>query len=410
MYISSFNDVNPSMYYTHIFFEKEMFSVIIYDMDEENSNSNEEFSSIDDIGIDLPDIPMPDENAQTREIEDEFEGAYKFAIIGVGQGGSRMAETFWDLGYRRVCVINTAKQDLKFINIPEDRKLLLDHGGAGKNPETAEKIFQDNAEEIWDFFHGKLGTTYDRVLVCAGAGGGTGAGGAPVVFKIVKDNTSASVGFISALPTKAEGNQVAKNAKRTMQKVVEYTKDGILSPLIVLNNEKIKELYPGLSINKFWTTANSSVCSLFHLFNKISSQDSSYTTFDKADLDSVLNSGIITFGATPIKAEQANDTDISKAIRNNLKKNILAGADISTGNIAACVMVVNNKLMDEVPQEALEHGFEQLNRLLVKDNTVHRGIYTSNKPGIAVYTVIGGLEPAKDWFDFAKWVPKEYAG
>ncbi len=386
-----------------------MFSVIIYDMDEENSNSNEEFSSIDDIGIDLPDIPMPDENAQTREIEDEFEGAYKFAIIGVGQGGSRMAETFWNLGYRRVCVINTAKQDLKFINIPEDRKLLLDHGGAGKNPETAEKIFQDNAEEIWDFFHGKLGTTYDRVLVCAGAGGGTGAGGAPVVFKIVKDNTSASVGFISALPTKAEGNQVAKNAKRTMQKVVEYTKDGILSPLIVLNNEKIKELYPGLSINKFWTTANSSVCSLFHLFNKISSQDSSYTTFDKADLDSVLNSGIITFGATPIKAEQANDTDISKAIRNNLKKNILAGADISTGNIAACVMVVNNKLMDEVPQEALEHGFEQLNRLLVKDNTVHRGIYTSNKPGIAVYTVIGGLEPAKDWFDFAQWVPREYA-
>ena len=377
-------------------------------MDEENNN-NDEFSSIDDIGIDLPDIPMPDDNAQTQEIEDEFEGAYKFAIIGVGQGGSRIAETFWNLGYRRVCVINTAKQDLKFINIPEDRKLLLDHGGAGKDPETAEKIFEENSEEIWDFFHGKLGTTYDRVLVCAGAGGGTGAGGAPVVFKIIKNNTNATVGFVSALPTKAEGNQVAKNTKRTMQKIVEYAKDGILSPLVVLNNEKIKELYPGLSVNKFWTTANSSVCSLFHLFNKISAQDSSYTTFDKADLDSVLNSGIITFGATPIKTEQANDTDISKAIRNNLKKNILAGADISTGNVAACVMVVNNKLMDEVPQEALEHGFEQLNRLLAKDNTVHRGIYTSNKPGIAVYTVIGGLDPAKDWFDFAKWVPREYA-
>ena len=81
----------------------------------------EDISNIDDIGIDLPDIPMPDENAQTQEIEDEFEGAYKFAIIGVGQGGSRIAETFWNLGYRRVCVINTAKQDLKYINIPEDR-------------------------------------------------------------------------------------------------------------------------------------------------------------------------------------------------------------------------------------------------------------------------------------------------
>ena len=81
----------------------------------------EDISNIDDIGIDLPDIPMPDENAQAQEIEDKFEGAYKFAIIGVGQGGSRIAETFWNLGYRRVCVINTAKQDLKYINIPEDR-------------------------------------------------------------------------------------------------------------------------------------------------------------------------------------------------------------------------------------------------------------------------------------------------
>ena len=64
--------------------------------------------------------------------------------------------------------------------------------------------------------------------------------------------------------------------------------------------------------------------------------------------------------------------------------------------------------MDEIPQEALEHGFEQLNRLLQKDSTVHRGIYTSNKPGIAVYTVIGNLEPAEEWFDFGKWVPREY--
>jgi len=42
-------------------------------MDEEKINNNEEFSSIDDIGVDLPDIPMPDEDAQVQEIEDEFE-------------------------------------------------------------------------------------------------------------------------------------------------------------------------------------------------------------------------------------------------------------------------------------------------------------------------------------------------
>ena len=49
-------------------------------MEEENINVNEDVSSIDDIGIDLPDIPMPEDNPQIQEIEDEFEGAYKFAI------------------------------------------------------------------------------------------------------------------------------------------------------------------------------------------------------------------------------------------------------------------------------------------------------------------------------------------
>ena len=59
-------------------------------------------------------------------------------------------------------------------------------------------------------------------------------------------------------------------------------------------------------------------------------------------------------------------------------------------------------LMDNI-----EFGFDTL-AALTGGAMVHRGIYTSNKPGIAVYTVIGGLTPAKEWFDFAQWVPKEY--
>ena len=39
-------------------------------MEDENVNVNEDISNIDDIGIDLPDIPMPDENAQNQEVED----------------------------------------------------------------------------------------------------------------------------------------------------------------------------------------------------------------------------------------------------------------------------------------------------------------------------------------------------
>jgi hypothetical protein len=52
--------------------------------------------------VNLPDIPMPQEVEDTSVVKDECEGAFKFAFIGAGQGGSRIAEAFWKLGYRRV--------------------------------------------------------------------------------------------------------------------------------------------------------------------------------------------------------------------------------------------------------------------------------------------------------------------
>ena len=55
---------------------------------------------VDDLGIDLPDIPLPDDEPIEDAIKDTFEDtAFNFAIVGVGQGGSRLAESFWNLGY-----------------------------------------------------------------------------------------------------------------------------------------------------------------------------------------------------------------------------------------------------------------------------------------------------------------------
>ena len=149
-------------------------------------------------------------------------------------------------------------------------------------------------------------------------------------------------------------------------------------------------MYPNLSVGQFWGHSNVSICSLFHLFNRISCQDSEYTSFDKADLDSVLSSGIITFGATPLRSWN-QPTDISHAIRDNLKRNILASLNPETGDIAACIVIGNEEILNEISQESLEYGFEQLTRILGEESMVHRGIYKGNKPNLVVYTAIGGL-------------------
>lgn len=377
-------------------------------LEETNTDLVEE---VDDLGVDIPDIPLPSaEDIAALEIEDEFEGAYKFAVVGVGQGGSRLAETFWKLGYRRVAVINTAAQDLKPISLPEKNKLLIGGSGAGKNREKARLIFEEHREDILDFLKNTFQTGIDRVLVCIGAGGGTGAGGGPIVVDICHDlcqtvgaeqsHSDAKVGAVLALPSKSEGSRVKSNAKETAEALINCSTSGTLSPLIILDNERIRHLYPKLSVNKFWNTANTSICSLFHLFNKIAAQDSEYTAFDKADLDTVMSSGIISFGAVPVKytGETVEETDISHAVRDNLKKNILANIDVNTGNVAACVVIGDKDTLDNTPQESLEHGFEQLTRLLGEGSTVHRGIYHTSKKGLVVYTIIGGIEAPEQLF------------
>ena len=354
-----------------------------------------------DFMVDVPDIPLPPEEEEVANlINDEFDGAFNFAIVGVGQGGSRLAETFYNLGYRRVCVINTAPQDLATIKMPDNNKLLIGGKGAGKDPKKAESIFRDRREDIFDFLKNNFGGNYDRVLVCVGTGGGTGAGGSSVVIEVAHDLSESlgiekrgepsRIGAVLALPTKAEGIRVHKNSKETVDKILELKKIGALTPLIILDNEKIRQMYPNLSVTQFWGHSNISICSLFHLFNKIANQDSEYTSFDRADLDTILSAGVITFGATPLRS-WSQPTDISHAIRDNLRKNILASVSPESGNIAACIVIGNEEILNEISQESLEYGFEQLTRILGEDSMVHRGIYKGNKPNLVVYTAIGGL-------------------
>lgn len=112
------------------------------------------------------------------------------------------------------------------------------------------------------------------------------------------------------------------------------------------------------------------------------------------------------FGATPIK--DTSETGISYAVRDNLRKNILAGVDASTGNVAACVIIGDKEALNNIPQSSLEHGFEQLSRMMGSNSTVHRGIYAGAKKGLAVYTAIGGLKAPTNLFDYFFKVDRVY--
>ena len=307
------------------------------------------------VDITMPDIPIPEiEEPRVEKNKDECDVAFKFAFIGAGQGGSRIAQSFHRLGYRKLSALNTAQQDLNTIDL--EHKLCIGEGGAGKDPNKALACFQDKKEDVLDFMRYSFGEDFDRIFVCAGAGGGTGAGTvAPMVdsalelYDIVRCPAN-KVGVILALPKISEGKRVNANAYSTLSKIYDMVEEGKVSPLIILDNEKINQLYPGLAVAPFWETANSSIAGLFHLFNHISSKDSSYSCFDPNDFKHVLDSGLIVFGAAPITGWD-NPMTLTKSIRDNVKKNVLAdGIDVSSGSTASVVMVGGNQILEQVPQ------------------------------------------------------------
>ena len=139
--------------------------------EEEAKNQNEQVGqSVNDYlgaapDITLPDILMPDPEPEEveKEVKDEIDTAFKLAFIGAGQGGSRIAETFHKLGYRKVAVLNTAQQDLNTINL--NNKLCIGTGGAGKDREYAKKVFAEKREDVIDFMRYSFGEELDRIFI-----------------------------------------------------------------------------------------------------------------------------------------------------------------------------------------------------------------------------------------------------
>jgi cell division GTPase FtsZ len=294
---------------------------------------------------------------------------------------------------------------LATLPLPSTHKLAISDGGAGKNPDAARKIFAERSEDVLDFMRRCFGPVYDRTIVCAGAGGGTGAGTVVGLvekareLQIANKCSSDKVGVVLALPKVTEGKKPNANAYWVLRAIMKLVEAGTVAPLVVLDNERISALYPGLAIDPFWQKANSSVCSLFDLFNTICVQNSTYTAFDPNDFKGILDSGLIVFGATPV-SRWREAGGISFALRDNLKRNILSGGvNLSTGSIGAAVVIASRAILNEVPHEHLDQAFDQLTRLLRPGSTVHRGIYSGSKETMAVYTAIGGLKNMDEKFD-----------
>ena len=364
------------------------------------------------MNLNIPDLDIedfePDLEVPKSGVVDSASGAMVYGVLGTGQGGGRIAKAFFDLGYHKTVAVNTAEADLALLELPEDQKMHVDtfkDQGAGKDQEKGRQAVESKSQEIFNKLRDVFGEDVDRILVCAGAAGGTGGGSVTTLVGIAKkyftyvgkEDAADRVGVIVSLPADGEcaSPTVATNAFNRVSDLCKRAKKGEFAPLILIDNQKIKKLYPSLTVKQFWPTLNNTIAGLFHVFNSLANQNSNYSTFDPADYDSIMKAkGCMIMGVTNVK-DFEEETAIAMALKQNLEKTLLAeGFDLTTAKAAASIIVGGSTLFEEVAglMDSIEYGFDTLGTM-TGGATVHRGIYEdSRKQSLIAYTVVGGLD------------------
>ena len=121
-------------------------------------------------------------------------GQVNIKVLGIGGAGSNMVDWLYKKGVQGadILALNTDKQHLDLVNA--DHKVLIGASitrglGCGGFPEKGAAAAQETMNELKSLLH-----KTDMVFICAGMGGGTGTGAAPVVAKMAKEAGAIVIG------------------------------------------------------------------------------------------------------------------------------------------------------------------------------------------------------------------------
>src|SRR5690606_12010086 len=243
-------------------------------------------------------------------------------VIGVGGGGSNAINHMFQQGIKGVdfVICNTDAQALQNSGVPNKIQLglnLTEGLGAGANPDVGEQSAIESFEDIQRM----LDTNTKMVFITAGMGGGTGTGAAPIIAKMAKDLDILTVGIVT-MPFQFEGKMRIEQSKTGIEKL-----RSVVDSLIVINNNKLREVYGNLGFKAGFSKADEVLATAARGIAEVITHH--YTqNIDLRDAKTVLsNSGTAIMGsATSSGSSRANDA-IMKALDSPLlNDNKISGA------------------------------------------------------------------------------------
>lgn len=245
------------------------------------------------------------------EVNNQNIGQANIKVIGVGGSGNNMVGWLYNKGVKGAEIIacNTDQQHLNIIN--SDRKFLLGRSitkglGCGGYPEKGAESAQESLQEIKESLKGS-----DMVFVCAGMGGGTGTGGAPVVASVARDTGAIVIGTVT-MPFNIERARVDK-AEFGLKQLRQVS-----DTVIVIDNNRLVSIAGNLPVQQAFAVANELVATMIKgIVETIAIP--SLVNLDYADVRAIMkNGGVAAIGVGSSDTNNRVEEAVKGALQNPL--------------------------------------------------------------------------------------------
>jgi cell division protein FtsZ len=227
------------------------------------------------------------ENALKNTTKKEFQGVEvkqaNIKVFGSGGAGNNMVSWLYRKGIKGAEII-AANTDQQHLDITKaDRKILIGKDitrglGCGGYPEKGAEAARESIQDIKDSLKG-----VDMAFVCAGMGGGTGTGSAPVIAKVAKELGSIVIGTVT-MPFKIERARVDK-AEFGLQQLREVS-----DTVIVIDNNRLVEIAGNLPVKQAFAVANELISTMIKGIVETIAVPS-LVNLDYADVKAIMTNG-----------------------------------------------------------------------------------------------------------------------
>ncbi len=238
-------------------------------------------------------------------------GQANIKVMGVGGAGNNMVSWLHRKGIKgaEILACNTDKQHLEISSA--DRKFLIGKDltrglGCGGFPEKGAEAAKETMQEIKEVMR-----EADMVFVCAGLGGGTGTGAAPVVAKVAKETGAIVIGTVT-MPFKIERARIDK-AEFGLSQLRQVS-----DTVIVIDNNRLVQIAGNLPIEQAFAVANELVATMIKGIVETIAVPS-LVNLDYADVKAIMtNGGVAAIGVGSSDTNNRVEEAVQGALSNPL--------------------------------------------------------------------------------------------